>query len=76
MKPKLDTNEGQLNKHFERSKGELLTLLDVASNLEYDLNTYADYCDMETLYEASKHATSIYHLIRDELTLKGVNLDE
>lgn len=76
MRPKLDTTEEQLNKHFERSKGELLRLLDVASNLEYDLNTYADYCAMESLYEASKHAKSIYHLIKKGLLSKGVNLDE
>lgn len=76
MNPKLDTSEERINKHFERSKESILQLLEISSDLEYDLNTYADYCDMESLYEASKHAKSIYHLIKKGLLVMGVNLDE
>lgn len=76
MNPKLDTPEEKFNKRFERSRESILHLLEIVSDLEYDLNNSADYCDMETLYEASKHAQSIYNLIKKGLLAKGVNLDE
>lgn len=71
----LDSVEEQQKKRYDRSRDELLLLLERASDLEYDLNFYADYCNIEPLFEASKHAKSIYHLVRKGLIKKGEDLN-
>lgn len=75
MNNELETVDEQLEKRYERSREELLLLLERASDLEYDLNFYADYCNIEPLFEASKHAKSIYHLVRKGLIGKGEDLN-
>ena len=69
--PKLDTVEEQHNKRFERSKEDLLLLLEKLSDEEYTLNYYGDYLGSEQLFEAKKHLTSAYHLTRKYLVSKG-----
>lgn len=39
-------------------------LLDNTSQLEHDLNYFADYIGSEKLFEAKKHATAIYHILK------------
>lgn len=74
--PKLDTYEEQQRKRFERSREDLLLLLEKLSDEEYTLNYYGNYLGSEQLFEAKKHLTSAYHLTRKYLVSKGENLDD
>ena len=55
-------------KQFKREQRFLVILdelLDNTSQLEHDLNYFADYIGSEKLFEAGKHATAIYHILKE-----------
>ena len=54
-------------KQFKREQRFLTCLdelLDNTSQLEHDLNYSADYIGSEKLFEATKHATAIYNILK------------
>lgn len=60
---KLDTVEEQQEKRLNRFLLVKDELLEMSQQLEHDLSYYADYLGSEDLFEASKHATAIYHIV-------------
>jgi len=60
----LDDLEDKYCKREQRFLTQVDELLESASQLEHDLNFYGDYVGSEKLFEAKKHATDIYHLIK------------
>lgn len=56
----------------EKSKKERFLIIlneleEAASQLEHDLNYSADHYGSEYLFQACKHARSIYHLVKKEI---------
>lgn len=62
--PKLDTIEERHNKRLQRFLTVKHELLEVAEQLEHDLNFFGDYIGNEKLFEAMKHAEAIYHIVK------------
>ena len=62
--PKLDTIEERHNKRLQRFLTVKDELLELAEQLEHDLNFFGDYIGSEKLFEAKKHATAIYHIVK------------
>ena len=62
--PKLDTIEERHNKRLQRFLTVKDELLELAEQLEHDLNFFGDYIGSEKLFEAMKHATAIYHIVK------------
>ncbi len=63
--PKLDTII--VERHDKRLQRFLTVkheLLELAVQLEHDLNFFGDYIGSEKLFEAMKHATAIYHIVK------------
>lgn len=63
--PKLDTVEDQQKKRFERSKPELLAIIENLEQVEFDLNTFSDYLDEDDLFVAKVKINRAYSLIRE-----------
>lgn len=61
---KLDTIEQQQEKLLNRFLLIKDELLEMSQQLEHDLNYFADYIGSEKLFEAKKHATAIYHIVK------------
>jgi hypothetical protein len=61
---KLDTIEEQQAKRMSRFLSAKDELLELALQLEHDLNYFGDYIGSEKLFEAKKHATAIYHIVK------------
>lgn len=62
---KLDTIEEQQTKRMSRFLLAKDELLELAQQLEHDLNYFGDYIGSEKLFEAKKHATAIYHIVKE-----------
>ena len=62
---KLDTIEEQQAKRMGRFLTAKDELLELAQQLEHDLNYFGDYIGSEKLFEAMKHATAIYHIVKE-----------
>ena len=60
----LDTIEEQQAKRMSRFLTAKDELLELALQLEHDLNYFGDYIGSEKLFEANKHATAIYHIVK------------
>lgn len=63
--PKLDTISEQQKKRFDRSKPELLSMLDTLDQIEFDLSMFSDYLDEDDLFAAKVKISSAYALIRE-----------
>ena len=61
---KLDTVEEQQEKRLNRFLLIKDELLEMSQQLEHDLSYFADYLGSEDLFEANKHATSIYYIVK------------
>lgn len=61
----LDTIEEQQTKRMGRFLSAKDELLELAQQLEHDLNYFGDYIGSEKLFEAMKHATAIYHIVKE-----------
>lgn len=61
----LDTIEEQQAKRMCRFLVIKDELLELAQQLEHDLNYFGDYIGSEKLFEAKKHATAIYHIVKE-----------
>ena len=61
----LDSIEVRQQKHLDRFMVAKDELLELASQLEHDLNFFGDYIGSEKLFEAKKHATAIYHIVKN-----------
>jgi hypothetical protein len=61
----LDDLEDKYRKREQRFLIQVDELLENVSQLEHDLNFYGDYIGSEKLFEAKKHATTIYHLVKN-----------
>lgn len=59
-----ETLEDKYRKREQRFLTQVNELLENAAQLEHDLNFYGDYIGNEKLFEAEKHATTIYHLVK------------
>ena len=62
--PKPDTIVERHNKRLKRFLTVKHELLELAEQLEHDLNFFGDYIWSEKLFEAMKHATAIYHIVK------------
>lgn len=60
----LDDLEDKYRKREQRFLTQVNELLENVSQLEHDLNFYGDYVGSEDLFEAKKHATTIYHILK------------
>ena len=60
----LDTIEEQQAKRMSRFLTTKDELLELALQLEHDLSYFGDYIGSEKLFEAKKHATAIYHIVK------------
>ena len=60
----LETFEEQQAKRMSRFLTAKDELLELAQQLEHDLSYFGDYIGSEKLFEANKHATAIYHIIK------------
>ena len=60
----LDDLEDQCRKREQRFLAQVNEILENVSQLEHDLNFYGDYIGSEKLFEAKKHSTAIYHLVK------------
>ena len=60
----LDDLDDKYRKREQRFLTQVDELLENVSQLEHDLNFYGDYIGSEKLFEAKKHATAIYHLVK------------
>lgn len=61
---KLETVEEQQQNRFNRFLVASTELMEMAQQLEHDLNYFGDYIGSEKLFEAKKHAEAIYHLVK------------
>lgn len=61
---KLDTIEEQQEKRLSRFLLAKDELLEMSQQLEHDLNYFGDYIGSEKLFEAMRHATAIYHIVK------------
>ena len=61
---RLDTIEEQQAKRMSRFLTAKDGLLELAQQLEHDLSYFGDYIGSEKLFEAKKHATAIYHIVK------------
>lgn len=64
---KLDTVEEQQEKRLGRFLLIKDELLEMSQQLEHDLSYFADYLGSEDLFEANKHATAIYHIVKKKV---------
>lgn len=67
--PKLDTIEDQQKKRFERSKPELLSMIETLEQMEFDIHTFSDYLNEDVLLVAKSkviEACSLIKLVVDE----------
>ena len=60
----LETIEEQQRKRYERFILASDEMLEMSQQLEHDLNYFGDYIGSEKLFEAKKHATAIYHILK------------
>ena len=60
----LDTIEEQQANRMSRFLTAKDELLELAQQLEHDLSYFGDYIGSEKLFEANKHATAIYHIVK------------
>ena len=60
----VDDLEDKYCKREQRFLTQVNELLENVSQLEHDLNFYGDYIGSEKLFEAEKHVTTIYHLVK------------
>ena len=60
----LETVEEQQAKRMSRFLTTKDELLELALQLEHDLSYFGDYIGCEKLFEAKKHATAIYHIVK------------
>lgn len=61
---RLDTIEEQQAKRMSRLLTAKDELLELAQQLEHDLSYFGDYIGSEKIFEAQKHATAIYHIVK------------
>lgn len=59
-----DNLETEYHKREQRFISQVDEMLESILQLGYDLNFYGDYIGSEELFEAKKHATAIYHLVK------------
>lgn len=71
--PKLDTAEDQQNKRFERSKPELLSMIETLEQMEFDLHTFSDYLNEDELLIAKYKVIYACSLIKLVISKRGVN---
>lgn len=62
---KLDIIEEQQSKRMGRFLSAKDELLELAQQLEHDLNYFGDYIGSEGLFEAMKHAKAVYHIVKE-----------
>ena len=60
----LDTDEEQQAKRMSRFLIAKDEILELAQQLEHDLSYFGDYIGSERLFEAKKHATEIYYIVK------------
>ena len=60
----LDTVEEQQAKRMSRFLMTKDEILELAQQLEHDLSYFGDYIGSEKLFEAKKHATAIYYIVK------------
>lgn len=60
----LDSVEDQQKKRVSRFLLASDEIMELANQLDHDLNFFGDYIGSEKLFEAKKHAVAIYHLVR------------
>lgn len=63
--PKLDTIDEQQKKRFERSKYELLSIVETLEQIEFDLNMFSDYLDEDELFVAKVKVIRASSLIKE-----------
>ncbi|UJQ43497.1 hypothetical protein [Acinetobacter phage vB_AbM_WUPSU] len=61
---KLESIEERHEKHVSRFLSVKSEILEMAAQLEHDLNYFGDYIGSEKLFEAKRHATAIYHIVK------------
>lgn len=61
---KLESIEERHEKHVSRFLSVKSEILEIAAQLEHDLNYFGDYIGSEKLFEAMRHATAIYHIVK------------
>ena len=59
-----DNLEVEHRKREQRFISQVDEMLENILQLEHDLNFYGDYIGSEKLFEAEKHATKIYYLVK------------
>lgn len=59
-----ETVEQREKRHFERFMASLPEMMEQASQLDHDLNFFGDYIGSEKLFEAKRHATAIYYILK------------
>ena len=62
---RLDTIEEQQAKRRSRFLTAKDELLELAQQIEHDLSYFGDYIGSEKLFEANKHATAIYYIVKE-----------
>ena len=60
----LDTYEEQQAKRMIRFLIAKDEILELSQQLEHDLSYFGDYIGSEKLFEAKKHATAIYYIVK------------
>ena len=71
--PKLDTIEDQQKKRFERSKPELLSMIETLEQMEFDLHTFYDYLNEDELLSAKSKVMEACSLIKLVIDKRGKN---
>lgn len=70
--PKLDTISEQQKKRFDRSKPELLSMLDTLDQIEFDLSMFYDYLDEDDLFVAKVKINRAYALIKEVINDRSI----
>lgn len=70
--PKLDTVEDQQKKRFERSKPEMLSMIEKLEQMEFDLHTFSDYLNEDELLIAKSKVIDACSLIKLAVSKGGV----
>lgn len=60
----LETVQERQRKRVDRFLLAVDEMMEQAAQLEHDLNYFGDYIGNEKLFEAMKHATAIYHIVK------------
>ena len=61
----IETIEERQRKRVARFLLAVDEMMEQALQLEHDLNYFSDYIGSEKLFEAKKHATAIYHIVKN-----------